>query len=316
MTHFGAFEKLPPPVRKIIQWPFQHLIGVYLILILVSPLFISYHKLYGHVVAAVLSRLMPPFDYLRDFIHGKAELDTKKMEEYEYYYEKVSQLIASPLSEVYGMMGYCYYEMGNPQKALINYKKAVDLNPYYFTYYYNPGVIYFQKGRYKEAVEFLSKAITTKIEYSFNFISSSRVYFPLLIEPLKFETEVKVYLREGLVRCFKLLILSHYKLNNYTKMIYMAKKAVSAGLDDDGFFYYYWGVGMSALREHREAAMLFQEALKKNPDYTEAAESLGQTLSLLGNKEFSQKILAQAEMLRQTKGSFNAQAAQISLIGF
>jgi tetratricopeptide (TPR) repeat protein len=56
------------------------------------------------------------------------------------------------LSGVYTNWGYYYYELGDYDKAVISFRKAIELNPDSFDYYNNLGLALYQAGRNNEAI--------------------------------------------------------------------------------------------------------------------------------------------------------------------
>jgi len=66
----------------------------------------------------------------------------------------------------YRIKGYTYQRQGNIPKALYNYKKAVECNPYYACAYNDLGVLYEQMGQLKKAEEVYIKAITVDPDYA------------------------------------------------------------------------------------------------------------------------------------------------------
>jgi tetratricopeptide (TPR) repeat protein len=74
------------------------------------------------------------------------------------YYEKLLGFIG-PVDIAYGNLGFCYYSLGNPKKALKMYDKAVVLNSNYYWYYWDQGMIYSELGQNDQAIACLKKSI-------------------------------------------------------------------------------------------------------------------------------------------------------------
>src|SRR5690349_13715134 len=78
---------------------------------------------------ATLNRIRPEsFDPLIDFMKARKPLTEKEWAEYIFYYKKVSEYI-TPSTDMFGMLGFCYYAHGEQGKAITAYQKAIQLDP-------------------------------------------------------------------------------------------------------------------------------------------------------------------------------------------
>ena len=86
--------------------------------------------------------------------------DTRKEDQAKAldYYQKV--LATDPNeANMHNNLGNLYAEMGKPEDAAAEFKKAADLDPTHASnYYYNLGAIMVNKGQMDEAAEALKKA--------------------------------------------------------------------------------------------------------------------------------------------------------------
>lgn len=62
------------------------------------------------------------------------------------------------LSATYQNRGWHYGELGDIEKALEDYQRAIDLDPGQTSAYYNRGLIYERRGDYQRAVDDFAKA--------------------------------------------------------------------------------------------------------------------------------------------------------------
>ncbi len=89
----------------------------------------------------------------RDHRHHKARLKGSRQN-----YEQIAQLTPDD-SQVYVDLGYAYENDGNPDKALENYLKAIQLNSgQYATAYLRAGIVYNRKTETAKATEMFDKA--------------------------------------------------------------------------------------------------------------------------------------------------------------
>jgi len=129
----------------------------------------------------ILNNLMPrSIDYLVETAVAHQAYDPRKLQSYVYYYEKVVAFMPQR-ADARGMLGYLYYQMGQEQKAIAAYEKAIKVYPHFFWFYYNLGMIHLKAERYEEAVAFFKKASAAKPEAALAFIySSKRIYLPVV----------------------------------------------------------------------------------------------------------------------------------------
>lgn len=77
----------------------------------------------------------------------------------EYHSRLIKLLPNETLS--YGALGYVYHKLGQTQRSISAYEKAVQYNPDLFGYQFNLGLLYYQEGRFDEALKVLKKALKT-----------------------------------------------------------------------------------------------------------------------------------------------------------
>lgn len=103
-----------------------------------------------------------------------------KIFRHKNYYEKLVQYMPYR-SEAQGLLGFCFYYLGQETKAIEAYQKAIELNPHFFWFYYNLGVIYSKSDQHALAMEYFQKAAQTKPQVALAFIRSSKmIYIPII----------------------------------------------------------------------------------------------------------------------------------------
>ena len=158
---------------------------------------------------AALDRLRPEsFKYLVDISKDPSLFDEKKLREYVYYYQKVNDY-SGGRADAYGMLGLCYYHLKDYKKAIDAYTKAAQDTPQFFWFHYNPGLIYFKQGQFKEAGENFKKALATNPVHAVVFISRSKLYVPLIQDKTIQETIVLENVQRAFKDCERLMVLSY-----------------------------------------------------------------------------------------------------------
>ena len=82
--------------------------------------------------------------------------DLEKYQDAVTYLEKAKQLLPKK-AKVHFELGYTYDNLKNPDKALINYQKSLDISPDYYDACKAIGDIYYTKNEYKKAAEYFKK---------------------------------------------------------------------------------------------------------------------------------------------------------------
>ncbi len=70
-------------------------------------------------------------------------------------------------SEKHNKLGVEYYNKGKMEKALEEFQKAIEINPFYAEAYNNLGAVYLYKEEYEKAIPYLEKAIEVDPAYGF-----------------------------------------------------------------------------------------------------------------------------------------------------
>lgn len=76
-------------------------------------------------------------------------------------------------------LGWIYFQQGQYNQALAQYKKAMDIDPNYYPAYYNLGLAYMQVKKYDLAAETLKKAVTLEPKSGVAFLNLGISYTQL-----------------------------------------------------------------------------------------------------------------------------------------
>ncbi len=276
-------------------------------LVLLSLPFVDYQKMYLGIRLKVLNRLRPQsITYLVNFSRNPVIQKDAQLDKYRFYYKNVHDLMPDRVDAL-GLYGYCSYYLGKPQKAIEAYQKAIEVNPHFFWFYHNVGLIHFQTRDYDAAITTLSKAISARPENVLRVISlSRRIYWPLITdkEGRVDEARLTQQLRRGYRNSYLVLILSFREKAQYQQMFQASLKAIEAQLDGAGNFHFYAGVALYRLTKYEEAAVFFKKSIEKNPKHVEALKHLGIVSVELGSKELGLQLIKKAAYLKETGDAY------------
>ena len=147
-----------------------------------------------HILNHMLNELK--FHELVDIEKNPASFEPARLNKYRQYFQTVTQYIPS-FFEAYGMLGFCYYYLGDSQKALLAYQKALEFNPQSLWFNYNAGVIYYHQGRYQEALDSFQKALKTNPSLNAEMVFKSKIYMDIVRQVEIDQPQLEQRLKEG-----------------------------------------------------------------------------------------------------------------------
>ncbi|HOW35037.1 MAG TPA: tetratricopeptide repeat protein [Candidatus Omnitrophota bacterium] len=246
-----------------------------------------------------LDYLKPPLVKLVKISQGQESARPEILEPYIEFYEKVNEYAGSG-ADILAVLGFCCYYYGDEEKAISFYEKAVVLDPGCLWPQYNLGVIYFKKGFYSKAADSLEQALSIPPDVTAKSLYASFIYWQLMKEAKVLDGSIAVGIKEGYEGCYRLLMLSYQKLQDYQKMLNLALYATKSVPDSKDFFYYYAGFAAYQLKEYRQAVYFLLESLRINPRQADVLQYLGLSYGELGEKRDSEDALARALGLRRS----------------
>ncbi|VAX37652.1 hypothetical protein MNBD_UNCLBAC01-1652 [hydrothermal vent metagenome] len=192
---------------KIIFFIGRRTIVLYIVAFLLAGFLFDFSNAKNTVQLKILNRFRP--ESVMDLVNKE------KLQDYVFYYQKVAEYIPNR-ADAYGLLGYCYYHLGQKQKAISAYEHAIKINPQFFWFHYNLSMIYFKDGEYQQAYEILKKTIKTKPQAVMAYIQwSKRIYLPIVLKKVEGgEYSVEQELKGAYQQCYKLLaMLQQYFFN-------------------------------------------------------------------------------------------------------
>jgi len=182
---------------------------------------------YGEMVRTLNAVMPSSYEGLLEISQKMEKVDQQPLKEYFQYYKEIVRFHPD-MAEGYGMLGFCYYHLGDHQNAISSYEKAIELHPDFFWYYYNLGIIHFKEGAYEKAIEMFKKGMDTPPESALHFIFNSKlIYMPIVKVYLERGVSAVEQLKAGYKECPQLLLLSYYKLKNSSENVGITEEQIN-----------------------------------------------------------------------------------------
>ncbi|MBF0503470.1 MAG: tetratricopeptide repeat protein [Candidatus Omnitrophica bacterium] len=183
----------------------------------------------------------------------------------------------------YNNRGNAYEKQGNLTQAMLDYNKAIEINPKYAEAYYNRGKIYNQQGKVIQALSDYSKAIEQNPDYAEAYDNRGTIYgrhgdvyraiadFTKAIEINP--RDAQAYFNRGLVFYYQKIF--HQSILDYTKAIELDPENAQA-YSNRGNVYDDEGNLSQGITD-------YTKAIAVNPHYSEAYDNRGIDYCKQGN---------------------------------
>lgn len=267
---------------------------------LARHLILEREKVKSKARAVTLNHMMPSLAPLARSLDGSEAMTLDQYSLYAQYYAKVAEYMPDH-PDAYGLLGYCYYHLGETDRSLEAFEKAAQIVPQFFWFSYDTAALYFQKGEYTKAARHLERALAARPEGMAVFLKASKLYRDIM-QSAEGPLVTQEKLRDGYRRGHQMLILSFQKLDMYPQMLASSMNAVNAGVGDQDLFYYYGGQASFEMKDYSQAVALLWESIQRSPERAEAYRYLGLSLRAMGNEETAAEALQTAARL-SAKGS-------------
>lgn len=181
-------------------------------------------------------------------------------------------------AEALGMMGNCYYDLGQFEKGIQIIESAIALDPDESYHFYLLGYGYYKTHRHIEAIN----AFDTSLSLNPYFVESYGIIAHIKLEEKKFEEGLQKA-NEGLaidpenLTCLNARSIALNKQHKTAEAIETMQDALAQDPENE---YTHCTVGWNYLEKgrHKTATYHFKEALRLNPNYSSAQAGLKESL--------------------------------------
>lgn len=312
------------PVKKFFKYIYELLgkrvITVYLLIYFVSLYFIDYDSIIYKFKIQTLNRIRPlNFNYLVDTWEEHRPFDPAKLKDYIYYYTQVTKAVEGR-ADAYGLLGFCYYKIGETQKSIEAYQESIRINPEFYWAYHNLAVIYFKAQQYEKASEIITKGLRLDVEKTMlSIYNSPQIYLPLVVrgvqkhkidEPEQFVLD---QLEDGFRDGYLMWVLGYFYLNDYPSTLRAADITLNASLEKKLVFNYYAGLAAYELKQYALALKFFEASIREDDTFADAYHYLGECAKAMGQEKIAAVAQIRAELLKSKPGYFDVKKLEEGL---
>ncbi|MDE2027918.1 MAG: tetratricopeptide repeat protein, partial [Candidatus Omnitrophica bacterium] len=292
-----------------LRWLLSRVGFIYIVAFLFCLVFVDFKTLDERTKIRHLNDSIPDFSDLVLFSRGKALRDDTEWQRYANYFKLVlSYMPDDALTKQ--LLGFVEYYFGHEGRAIDLFKNSSDIKGQgLFWSNYNLGLIYYKKGDWSQAADYLFKTIASNPKLTGFLMQNSTVYRQIFASPF-FRFSLEADLHEAQGRAYVLLLSSLAHLGQYEKMFLVSKVAVSnPDLPYKDVFYADAGIACDNMGRPQEALLFFEKSLslqKSNPDvYYDMATLYGR----LGQSQQAAQFLQASYALHlKDKGTFPYEA--------
>jgi tetratricopeptide (TPR) repeat protein len=221
-----------------------------------------------------------------DLAEGIAEYNSKN---YMNSIRKLTEAISNDQNnrEAYLFRGHAYGEIGDFEKAILDYKKAMEIAPENSDVYFYLGIVYGEKHDYETAISYYSKAIQHNGLYVDAITNRGWMYLALLKYPMA-EHDFRLALDLSPENTHVLSGMAEFygRQNSFTSALSLYNKAIDVDANDPKL-YYFRGVLLEKNKKYREAIHDFSKAISINPKYLDAYLERGNCLAETGERKMA-----------------------------
>ena len=304
-----AFTQVLVKIKPLLKRAFIF----YAFLFLLAAVLVNHDRIRFGYKIRILDTLMPvSFNYLLDHMIDQ-KYAPSDLRPFTSFYKKVTDFFPNE-ADAWGMLGFCHFYEGRTKEAVDDYQKAVELEPKFFWFYHNLGVVYFKQGEYLKAIDVTKQGLRRNPQDSLQFIASSTVIYRSLLLSLKNQNiNLTKRMEQGYRNSYKMLILSYYELKDFHEMLRIADIVTRMEVEGKDEFYYYAGVAAYELKAYEQAKQYLEISIKLNST-VQANSFLALSLQGLGQKEKANTILKRIKPFKDNEINFIVNVNDITLM--
>jgi len=198
---------------------------------------------------------------LKEFEAGRGEVDLAVFKRALRYYRELLKRMPK-VALAHSALGFCYYYLGQPEAAIAHYKKALELDPFWYSYDWDLGVIYFRLGDYTASRKHLRQAAGHLDEAVYQYKVMAERFHVRGREDIRHESlRMLLRIQDDEINYYILMGENYLRLGKVDRMFETALGGLKNHPDNPGLNYQA-GRAVLGLADCRRAWPYFQRAME------------------------------------------------------
>ena len=285
-------------LAQTFRWLTGRVAVIYVILFLFFITCVNLKTLDDRIKVRRLNQAVPNFDDMINSSMGKNE-KAVDWAPYQHYFELILRYLPDD-KLARQLLGYVDCYAGKEDKAIALFKGSVLMNGHLlFWSNYNLGVLYYKKGMWPQAAQYLLKAVSSNPQLTVLLMENSILYRQISINPY-FKYSLKDEIYDAQSHAYILLLSSLYNLKQYDKVIILSNLALeNQNLSYKDAFYFYEGLVLFEAGQMDRSFLLFQKSLSVQKDNPEAYYYIANIYQKTGQIEQARDFLQVSYLLHR-----------------
>ena len=257
------------PLAATLKWLMSRVWIIYLIILVFCFTCMDLKTIEMRIKVRHLNDAIPDFSDMILFSKGQKLKHNIDWNPYRRYFGIILRYMPDD-ALTRQLLAFVDYHTGREREAVGLYKSSALINGQaLFWSNYNLGVIYYKRGMWPQAGEYLLKAIESNPQLTILLMKNSIIYRQISVSPY-FKYSLGEDISEAQGQAYLLLLSSLYQMGQYDKVFVVFKLAIAnPNLTYQDAYYYYGGLALVGMGQINNAFLLFQKSLaieKNNPE--------------------------------------------------
>ncbi len=157
---------------------------------------------------------------------SRQPLSDPKIRQYLKYFQQAYSRDHSS-GDSRALAGFCYYHLGQKDKARSVYQEVLNLYPNFFAFVYNVAVLDFEEGRYEEALEGFKKALAVNPAQTIGYLRGFKNFIYMIYRMRVFDFSLNERLKEGYALSAYFAAVCCEKLENKKQAVFFHQQSLN-----------------------------------------------------------------------------------------
>ncbi len=156
------------------------------------------------------------------------QVSKQQLNQYLRYFKELDKRDGLSL-DTKAMTGFCYYHLGQKDKARAAYQEALDLNPKFFAFVYNIAVLDFQAGSYQQALEGFKRALAISPAENIIFLRKFKIFLYIVYKAELLNSLLSERLKKGYALSAHFASICSEELKDEKQALFFRQQSLNIG---------------------------------------------------------------------------------------